>query len=184
RPRLLTGRPGWPQGRCNGHADDAPVDELVGRSGGTATVAPGSRSGGFDHAIPPSPPAPVSPPRRARERVGPVRRMALAATAGGVAGAPLASRAPGPTRQAGGRSAPASGPAARAGASAQPDAQGDISAILAKDVPAVVAVTTDGGPNLGRGGGGGGAATGFVIDPSGVVVTNDHVVADARSISV
>src|SRR5262249_61977780 len=138
RPRLLTGRPGWPQGRCNGHADDAPVDEPVGRSGGTATVAPGSRSGGFDHAIPPSPPAPVSPPRRARERVGPVRRMALAATAGGLAGALIASGALVLTRESDGSSAPASRTAARAGASAQPDAQGDISPILAHALPPLV----------------------------------------------
>jgi len=109
--------------------------------------------------------------------------MALAATAGGLAGALIASGALVLTRDSGGSSASSSRPVATARASAQSVPQGDVSAILGKDVPAVVAITTDGGPNVGRGGGGG-AATGFVIDPAGIVVTNDHVVADARSISV
>jgi putative serine protease PepD len=107
--------------------------------------------------------------------------MALAATAGGLAGALIATGALVLTRDSGGSSS-ASRPAA-AQVAVRPAAQGDISAILAKDVPAVVAITTDGGPSLGRGGGGG-AATGFVIDSKGIVVTNDHVVADARGISV
>jgi serine protease Do len=110
--------------------------------------------------------------------------MLLASTAGGLAGALVASGAfvfiDGSSGSSGFRQ-----PAAPVQAtSSAPAAQGDISGILAKDVPAVVAITTDGGPVLGRGGGGGGAATGFVIDPSGIIVTNDHVVADARSINV
>ncbi|HEY4396393.1 MAG TPA: trypsin-like peptidase domain-containing protein [Acidimicrobiia bacterium] len=84
-----------------------------------------------------------------------------------------------------GGSSPAARPArAVQAAGSAASARGDISAILAKDVPAVVAITTDGGPALGRGGGGGGAATGIVIDAGGVIVTNDHVVADARTINV
>ncbi|HYV60988.1 MAG TPA: trypsin-like peptidase domain-containing protein, partial [Acidimicrobiia bacterium] len=109
--------------------------------------------------------------------------MALAATAGGLAGASISSGALVLTRDSGGSSASTSRPAT-AQATAQAPPPGEVSAILAKDVPAVVAITTDGGPTLGRGGGGGGAATGFVIDSSGIVVTNDHVVADARTISV
>lgn len=108
--------------------------------------------------------------------------MLLAATAGGLAGALIASGALVLTDGSGGSSS--SQPAAPVQAtSSAPASQGDISGILAKDVPAVVAITTDGGPVLGRGGGGG-AATGFVIDPDGIIVTNDHVVADARSINV
>lgn len=110
--------------------------------------------------------------------------MALAATAGGLAGALIASGALVLARDSNGSSASTSRPVATARSTAQAPPQGDISAILGKDVPAVVAITTDGGPSLGRGGGGGGAATGFVIDRDGIVVTNDHVVADARSISV
>ena len=110
--------------------------------------------------------------------------MLLAASAGGLAGALIASGALVLTDGSSGSSS-SSQPAVPVQArSSAPAAQGDISAILAKDVPAVVAITTDGGPVLGRGGGGGGAATGFVIDPAGIIVTNDHVVADARSINV
>jgi serine protease Do len=109
--------------------------------------------------------------------------MLLAATAGGLAGALIASGALVLTD--GSRGSSSSQPASPVQAtSSAPASRGEISGILAKDVPAVVAITTDGGPVLGRGGGGGGAATGFVIDPDGIVVTNDHVVADARSINV
>jgi serine protease Do len=109
--------------------------------------------------------------------------MLLAATAGGLAGALIASGALVLTD--GSRRSSSSQPASPVQAtSSAPASRGEISGILAKDVPAVVAITTNGGPVLGRGGGGGGAATGFVIDPDGIVVTNDHVVADARSINV
>jgi S1-C subfamily serine protease len=107
--------------------------------------------------------------------------MLLASTAGGLAGAVIASGALILTdRSSGSRFPPQPARQVQATRSA-PAAQGDISAILAKDVPGVVAITTDGGPVLG---GGGGAATGIGIDAAGVIVTNDHVVADARSINV
>jgi serine protease Do len=109
--------------------------------------------------------------------------MLLAATAGGLAGALIASGALVLTDDSSGSSSSHPASSVQATSSA-PASRGEISGILAKDVPAVVAITTDGGPVLGRGGGGGGAATGFVIDPDGIVVTNDHVVADARSINV
>jgi len=110
--------------------------------------------------------------------------MLLASTAGGLAGAVIASGTLVLTDRSSGSSFPPQpGRQVQATGSA-PASHGDIAAILAKDVPAVVAITTDGGPALGRGGGGGGAATGFVTDAGGVIVTNDHVVADARSINV
>ncbi|HUF85028.1 MAG TPA: trypsin-like peptidase domain-containing protein [Acidimicrobiia bacterium] len=60
--------------------------------------------------------------------------------------------------------------------------EGDIAAVIARVQPAVVAVTTSttgGGP-----GGGEGAGTGFVIAADGVIVTNNHVVAETTDIEV
>src|SRR2546430_6871847 len=90
---ILTGLTGWPQGRFNGDPHDATVDDLAGPSGGTATAELEPRTSGVAHATPPTPQTPVSPSSRARERVGPVRRMLLASTAGRVAGAVIASGA-------------------------------------------------------------------------------------------
>jgi len=57
---------------------------------------------------------------------------------------------------------------------------GDVAAIIEKDEPAIVAVTTGGGPGSGTGG----AGTGFVITQDGYIVTNNHVAESAAKIEV
>jgi serine protease Do len=156
------------------------VDGLANRSTGTAT-AELDRRDEFGHIPTPPTPTPASSPGRAREHAGPVRRMVLAATAGGLVGALVASGALLLRDDSGGSTATQPRQPQAQAAGSTPAAQGDISGILAKDVPAVVAITIDSGTALGRSGG---AGTGFVIDPDGIIVTNDHVVDSARSISV
>jgi S1-C subfamily serine protease len=57
---------------------------------------------------------------------------------------------------------------------------GNVAEIIAKDEPAIVAITTGGGP----GSGDGGAGTGFVITQDGYIVTNNHVAESATKIQV
>ena len=71
--------------------------------------------------------------------------MLLAASAGGLAGALIASGTLVLTDGSSGSSGSRQPTAPVQATSAAPVAQGDISAILAKDVPAVVAITTDAG---------------------------------------
>jgi S1-C subfamily serine protease len=56
----------------------------------------------------------------------------------------------------------------------------DIASIIARAEPAIVAITTDDGPESGNGG----AGTGFVISADGFIVTNNHVVDSADRIEV
>jgi S1-C subfamily serine protease len=55
----------------------------------------------------------------------------------------------------------------------------DVAQIIEKVEPAVVAITTDGGPDNG-----GAAGTGFVITSDGYIATNNHVIEGAGKISV
>ena len=64
--------------------------------------------------------------------------------------------------------------------SSQIAAPNDIAGIVAKAEPAIVAITTDGGPTSANGG----AGTGFVISADGYIATNNHVVEGATKIQV
>ena len=77
------------------------------------------------------------------------------------------------TREPQARSAPAPVTAARANASAQAAAAGDIPGIVRKVEPSVVTISTDEG-----------TGSGVVWSKDGVVVTNAHVVGDARDVEV
>jgi S1-C subfamily serine protease len=59
---------------------------------------------------------------------------------------------------------------------------GDIQSILASVLPAVVSIDTS--HIRGLGGYVQGAGTGMIIEPSGVILTNNHVVAGAQSVTV
>jgi S1-C subfamily serine protease len=62
---------------------------------------------------------------------------------------------------------------------------GDIQSILASVLPAVVSIDTSGFRGSGNVGGyAEGAGTGMIIEPSGVIVTNNHVVAGAQTVTV
>jgi len=60
----------------------------------------------------------------------------------------------------------------------------DIQAVLAEVEPAVVSIQTLGGANAAGFGGVEGAGTGMILSSNGEVLTNDHVVAGASSVTV
>lgn len=60
---------------------------------------------------------------------------------------------------------------------------GDVQSVLAKVLPAVVSIDTS-GFRSGVGGFVQGAGTGMIIEPTGIVVTNNHVIAGATRVTV
>jgi len=61
---------------------------------------------------------------------------------------------------------------------------GDVQSILASVLPAVVSIDTSGFRGAAGAGIVQGAGTGMIIEPSGVVLTNNHVIAGAQTLSV
>ena len=126
---------------------------------------------------PVAPPGPPSPPASEARAPRSLRQFLLAGLAGGLVGALVAS---GVFVALDNDNAASDGVAGREvivrGADTITTA-GDIAAILRADVPAVVAIVDDGGPDNG-----GAAGTGFVISSDGVIVTNNHVIEDASRI--
>ncbi|HEX4529544.1 MAG TPA: trypsin-like peptidase domain-containing protein, partial [Acidimicrobiia bacterium] len=123
-------------------------------------------------------PPPVPPDRRDRADGRGWRTVLLAALVGGLVGALVASGvylAVDDDRST--TSAPPAATAVIVRPSDRISRTGDIAQILKTDVPAVVALVDDGGPDSG-----GAAGTGFVISPDGVIVTNNHVIEGAHKI--
>jgi S1-C subfamily serine protease len=136
---------------------------------------------------PPGPPAPPGPPMAppvppTPEPPGRLRHLLTGALVGGLCGALVATGAflvfdddDGTTTATPVRTPELSRESSTIGT------EGDVASIVAAVEPAVVAVTTEIGPSDG---GGQAAGTGFVIGSDGVIVTNNHVVADADEIEV
>ena len=123
------------------------------------------------------PPPPVPPDRRDRTGGQGWRTALVGALAGGLVGALVAS---GVYLAVDDDSSTTTAPTATAVIVRPSDRisrTGDIAQILKADVPAVVALVDDGGPDSG-----GTAGTGFVISSDGVIVTNNHVIEGAQQI--
>ncbi len=164
-----------PAGPPSGSSDDAPPTEPVTAPRTAAPVAAAPASS----AVAPWPPA--TP--RSRRTSGGMRYALTGALVGGLVGALAAG---GLVFAFGGSDTtttivqPSSSKAVVTRPSTEITQDGDVAAIIAKDEPAIVAVTTGGGPGSGNGG----AGTGFVITADGYIVTNNHVAEGATKIEV
>ena len=172
----------WESSATPGEPATAPIAAASPPAEAPAAVPPTAPIGPPWIAAPPvapvesdvGPPPPVPPDRRDRAH-GEGRRTALvAALVGALVGALVAS---GVYLAVGDDSSTTTAPTATAVIVRPSDRisrTGDIAQILKADVPAVVALVDDGGPDSG-----GAAGTGFVISSDGVIVTNNHVVEGA-----
>jgi serine protease Do len=126
---------------------------------------------------------PVEPvaPSTARGGRGRSRQLLIGALAGGLVGALVASGVFLATDDNGGTTTRVVEQPAQSITRPSNTINGklDVAGIIAKVEPAVVAITTDGGPDNG-----GAAGTGFVITSDGYIATNNHVIEGASKISV
>ncbi|MCJ7437561.1 MAG: trypsin-like peptidase domain-containing protein, partial [Acidimicrobiia bacterium] len=151
------------------------------------TPAPGATTGSVSPELPSQPESAVAPwpPSTPRERKssGRLRSTLVGALVGGLVGALAAGGLVLAFADGGDTTTvvqPASGKAIVTRPSTEISQTGDVAAIIEKDEPAIVAITTGGGPGSGNGG----AGTGFVITQDGYVVTNNHVAESAAKIEV
>ncbi|HZP31382.1 MAG TPA: trypsin-like peptidase domain-containing protein, partial [Acidimicrobiia bacterium] len=170
-------------------ADQPPAD---------ATAADQTAPGPFAATAPPSPPRPepVFSPWPPRDNGGPAepvvaggsrsgrgrfRQLLIGALAGGLVGALVASGVFLATDDNGSTTTRVVERPSSAVTRPSNTVQGglDIASIISRVEPAVVAVTTDGGPDNG-----GAAGTGFVLTSDGYIATNNHVIQGADRISV
>lgn len=142
----------------------------------------------FEPSQPAPPPAPTPAPRPAprRHRAGTAALLALALTGttvgGGAIGAVAATRYLTPPPASSQPASIASAVTAQPVASAAAPVSNVAGAVFAQANPAVVQVVTSGQTFGGLTPSGSGS--GFVVDARGLILTNYHVVADARAVSV
>ncbi len=186
------------QSTSEGHVDDeieyveptTPIDQTT-----ELDFGGGSGSGSFPPPAPPEP-VPSAPKPRSTKRaalLGGVAGAVIAAlVVGGIAvardddssatSAPAASSGPANQSPTEPSTAANEAPAAPSGPSGEAEAL-DIRAVLRKVQPSVVAIETG---VVGQGGGlfGRGAGTGVIISEDGLILTNNHVIESADSITV
>ncbi len=185
-------------GKPHGAPIDVPSTDVTSEDVTSETPAPGP----FAAAAPPPPPHPESvmspwPPTNpsfggpdpvesvarstARGGRGRSRQLLIGALAGGLVGAVVASGVFLATDDNGGTTTRVIEQPAQVITRPSNTINGklDVAGIIARVEPAVVAITTDGGPDNG-----GAAGTGFVITADGYIATNNHVIEGASKISV
>jgi S1-C subfamily serine protease len=165
---------------------DEPSPDQTGVPASADPTVPDAAAGGETAA--PTPVAPGGPTRPGSDpspsRSGGLRQALLGAVIGGLVGALVAAGVFYAADDNGNTSSTPIVQQSPATVAVRPSSQvggaNDIAAIVAKAEPAIVAVTTDGGPGSGNGG----AGTGFVISSDGYIATNNHVVEGASKIQV
>ena len=179
-PMVATAEPDWRFGETPPHGSTTPPLGIPAPPAGSGQHPAGSGqppAGGWPPFDPmaggPGPwPKPEPQRRPARARRGVVAVVALAVLVGGVAGAGLSGLARHDATSVSAAAAPPIRVAANTSGSAS------ISQIVKSVSPAIVSITAD------DGGGSGDEGTGMIITSTGEVLTNNHVIDGAASVTV